>query len=223
MYLEFSGKKVGFDMIDLTTVKGVLIDFDNTLYEYAPCHEKALRAVYAQVARLSPLIFDDFLVCYAQAQKKVKERVGSVASSHSRILYFQTMLENLFAKTMVEESLLLEECYWNVFYESIVCHKDVISFLEKVKNNTIKICLVTDLTATVQFRKMVTSGLCSYVDYVVTSEEAGKEKPDKAIFSLALSKLGLCASEVIMIGDDRTKDIQGAEAVGIRAYHVIYE
>ena len=59
-----------------------------------------------------------------------------------------------------------------------------------------------------------------YIGYLVTSDEAGKEKPYKDIFKLALKKLGLKASEVIMLGDNEVKDLQGAEKLGIDTYRV---
>lgn len=222
MFLLHNNERITFDEIDLTGIKGMLVDFDNTLYEYEPCHKKGLRSAYEKVNEWHPISFEDFIVAYKKAQKVVKERVGLVAASHSRILYFQTLLEEFFGKTMIEESLVLESVYWDSFYETIQYQEEALTFLKNAQNNTIKICLVTDLTTTVQFRKMVASRLISYVDYVVTSEEAGKEKPDKAVFSLALDKLCMKADEVIMIGDDGIKDIQGAIQQGIRAYQVVH-
>ena len=58
------------------------------------------------------------------------------------------------------------------------------------------------------------------IDYLVTSEEAGKEKPHSEIFLLALAKLDLQINNVIMIGDNQIKDIEGAEKLGIKAYQV---
>jgi HAD superfamily hydrolase (TIGR01549 family) len=223
MHLLLSDKKKSFEDIELKNIKGILIDFDNTLYEYAPCHERALSAVYGKVNELHQLSLEDFLKYYRQGQKKVKETLGEVAASHSRILYFQNTLEIIFGKTMPRETLELEDTYWSIFSESIAYHDEVIDFLKRAKNYTIKICLVTDLTATVQFRKMVASGSSYLFDYIVTSEEVGKEKPNKDVFDMALKKLGLHANEVIMIGDDRKKDIQGAEACNIKAYQIIYE
>ncbi|MEN9552349.1 MAG: hypothetical protein RI935_726 [Candidatus Parcubacteria bacterium] len=222
MHLLLSNEKKSFEDIELKNIKGILIDFDNTLYEYALCHNQALDAVYRKVNKLKPLSFEEFLKHYSHAQKKVKENLGGTAASHSRILYFQNILEVIFGRTMIQEALTLEDLYWDVFSEVIIYHKEVIDFLKKAKNYTIKICLVTDLTATVQFRKMVASGSFSLFDYVVTSEEVGKEKPAKDVFCTALKKLELHADEVIMIGDDRNKDIQGAEACNIKAYQIIY-
>ena len=51
----------------------------------------------------------------------------------------------------------------------------------------------------------------------MTSEEAGKEKPDKKMFTLAMEKLNLFPEQIIMIGDSFQKDVKGAEAVGIHS------
>jgi putative hydrolase of the HAD superfamily len=67
---------------------------------------------------------------------------------------------------------------------------------------------------------MVALGLDMYVDFVVTSEEVGLDKPHSAMFSTALTKLNLKNEEVIMIGDDLTKDIDGARKQNIKAYLV---
>lgn len=207
-----------FTDIDLQTVKGILIDFDNTLYEYAPCHKVALNAVYEWYKQNHEILYDDFALLYGQAQKDVKVRTKNQAASHSRLLYFQRMLEGVTGKTDVQESLKMEDIYWDHFIKTIVMRDNITDFLATCRKNGIKICLITDLTASVQFRKMVATGVDKMVDFVVTSEESGVEKPDHAIFSLALEKLGLTKDDVVMIGDDIVKDIDGANTFGIKAY-----
>ena len=83
----------------------------------------------------------------------------------------------------------------------------VYELLKKYKNN---ICLATDLTADIQYRKIKKLKLHNYCNSVVTSEEAGREKPHPYMFMLSLQKLGLKASEVCVIGDSFNKDIFGA-------------
>ena len=58
-----------------------------------------------------------------------------------------------------------------------------------------------------------------YIDFLATSEEAGAEKPNKAIFQLALKKMQLTKKKVVMIGDNFKKDIKGAESFGIQAIY----
>ena len=60
-------------------------------------------------------------------------------------------------------------------------------------------------------------GLSEYVDIMVTSEEAGREKPSEAVFELIIKKSGVLPWELLMIGDSYEKDIKGAENVGMNA------
>jgi putative hydrolase of the HAD superfamily len=93
-------------------------------------------------------------------------------------------------------------------------------FLKEAKVKGIKMCIVTDLTAQIQMQKWVKLDLGRYVDFLVSSEESGIEKPGKYMFELAMEKLGLKAEDCIMIGDSEEKDIKGAVAMGIKGYKV---
>jgi len=58
-------------------------------------------------------------------------------------------------------------------------------------------------------------GLGALVTTVVTSADAGAEKPDPRIFELALARLGVRSDRVLHIGDSAA-DERGAVAVGLR-------
>ncbi len=209
-----------FKDIDIKKIKGVLVDFDNTLYEYAPCHKAGLEEAYSMYIQKDPVSYDIFLDLYGSAQKEVKAKTLNQAASHSRLLYFQKMIEMRDGATNVVESLKMEDVYWSAFIKTIQLRKEIIDFLAFCRKEGVKTCLITDLTASVQFRKMVAIGVDTLVDYVVTSEESGVEKPDQAIFALALSKLGLSGEDTVIIGDDKIKDIDGARKLGIKGYMV---
>ena len=87
---------------------------------------------------------------------------------------------------------------------------DVIEFLDDLRILKIPLVIVTDLTAQVQFRKIVYFGLDYYFDYVVTSEEAGADKPSERPFKLAIEKINCSPNEIWMIGDNSLNDIKGA-------------
>lgn len=61
---------------------------------------------------------------------------------------------------------------------------------------------------------------CATVDVVVDSAVVGVEKPDPAIFSLALDALRLPAEDCVYLGDSVHFDVNGAWAAGIPAVHV---
>ncbi len=61
---------------------------------------------------------------------------------------------------------------------------------------------------------------CASVDVVIDSHVVGVEKPDPAIFAMALEALRLPAERCVYLGDSEYFDVGGAEAAGIRAVHV---
>lgn len=63
--------------------------------------------------------------------------------------------------------------------------------------------------------KLRSSGLERYFQLIITSETTGHRKPDRRIFDHALSSLGACPEECVMIGDNPRSDIMGAQNAGI--------
>lgn len=60
-------------------------------------------------------------------------------------------------------------------------------------------------------------GLRPFFGAILDSTVVGVAKPDSRIFELALERLGVSASEAIMVGDSPTGDITGASNAGIPA------
>ncbi len=57
-------------------------------------------------------------------------------------------------------------------------------------------------------------GILSYFQEVVESAVVGVRKPDPAIYALGVTKIGLPAHEVLVVGDSYSKDMVPAKAVG---------
>lgn len=204
----------------LISAKGILLDLDNTLYEYAPCHRAGISATFDAWKNAFPNYSEkDFMSAYAEAREKIHKRLTGQSASHSRFLYFQTMLEEELGKTNFSEALLLEEKYWSVFLNAMNLRAGALDFLKKMKTEGKKVCIVTDLTSRLQFQKVEQLGISEHIEYLVSSEEAGAEKPHRRIFELALQKLRLAPEEAVVIGDDEKRDIAGAEALRIPSIH----
>jgi putative hydrolase of the HAD superfamily len=92
--------------------------------------------------------------------------------------------------------------------------------LAELRSRGVRLALVTNGTSDLQRRKLAVAGLDEYFDAVVASCDIGIGKPDPAIFAAALDALGVGASEAVMVGNDRERDIEGAAAAGIRAHWV---
>lgn len=188
----------------------ILFDTDNTLYAYDPAHAAAQRAVREKVVStfsIEPEVFDK---AFSEARRQVKTRLQHTASSHSRLLYLQRMLEIMGLGSQVLWALDFEQTYWRTFLSNAVLFDDVKELLDDVRLLGIPTAIVTDLTAQIQFRKVVYFGLDHYFDYIVTSEEAGFDKPHEAPFQIALEKMAPKGECVWMVGDNPVNDIRGA-------------
>ncbi|NOU92837.1 HAD-IA family hydrolase [Paenibacillus sp. LMG 31456] len=63
-------------------------------------------------------------------------------------------------------------------------------------------------------------GIAHYFDPIIVSTLVGLEKPDPAIFKLALEQSGLLAEDVLYIGDHDRNDIWAPNQVGIDAVKI---
>lgn len=205
--------------------KGILFDTDNTLYDYEPAHAAAQRAVEKKVIDTFSIKGADFNTAFLQARADIKHRLGATAASHSRLLYMQRMLEIMGLGSQVLIALDLEQTYWRTFLSAAVLFDGVTELLDDIRLLGIPSAVVTDLTAQIQFRKIVYFGLDNYFDHIVTSEEVGKDKPDAGMFQLAISKMQLRDEGPIwMIGDNPVNDIKGSkEAIGALTFQKIHK
>ena len=189
----------------------ILFDTDNTLYPYDIANIKAIVAVKEKVVKTFSITSNEFEAAFKEAKIQIKKRLKNTASSHSRLLYLQRMLEIMGLGSQVLLSLDLEQTYWRTFLTNSVLFDDVEELLEEIRLIGIPTAIVTDLTAQIQFRKMVYFNLDKYFDFIVTSEESGCDKPSSSSFNLAIDKINPKGSIFWMIGDNYENDILGAK------------
>ena len=206
-----------------TLPDAILFDTDNTLYPYLPAHTTAMQAVRRKVTTTFAISDADFDKAFNEARQQVKNRLQHTASAHSRLLYMQRMLEIMGLGSQVLLALDFEQTYWRTFLSSAVLFDGVKDVLDDIRLLGIPTAIVTDLTAQIQFRKMVYFGLDHYFDYIITSEEAGHDKPHAAPFQIALEKMRPKGQCIWMIGDNPVNDIQGGremiQAVTLQKVH----
>ncbi len=198
------------------TVKAVLLDLDNTLYPYEQCNRIALEVVIDKLSTIFNIPKEIVETAFDKSRESVKFWLKDTASSHSRFLYFQKTIEMLKGSTDVKLTQDINNLFWNIYFGHMKLYDGAIEFLEYLKKSGIKIAIASDLLVDIQFKKLLKLGLENHVDFVITSEEAGQDKPAKFIFVLALEKLGLKKDEIVFIGDDLKKDIQGAKDMELK-------
>tara|TARA_B100000242_G_scaffold282273_1_gene243414 strand:- start:96 stop:842 length:747 start_codon:yes stop_codon:yes gene_type:complete len=209
--------------IILKKPSAVLFDTDNTLYEYYPAKMAAEEAACKKAKNLMGINRNTFFKYYEKARGEIKQNLSGTASSHSRLLYFQRMIELLGLKAQLLLALDLEQTFWRTFLANAPLFPGVRETLTLLKEKEIPIGVVTDLTSHIQLRKLTYFGLEDTFDAVVTSEEIGRDKPDKRNFLLLIKKLNINKKNYFwMIGDDPNSDIYGAKQLGATTFQKIH-
>lgn len=199
-------------------MEAVIFDLDGTLYDYESCNAVATTAVLRAISKVFSVKERAAEAAYAAAREQINQSLYGTAASHNRLLYMQLVCERL-GQNPALEPLRLYELYWNSMLENMKLYPYVIPLFDYLKEKSVKIAVLTDLTAQIQHRKLLHLGLAGYLDALVTSEETGVEKPDERAFVTILRKLHVSAENALMVGDSTDRDIAGARRVGLRAVH----
>ena len=195
-------------------IKAVLFDLDNTLYDFNTAHKQSLRAMAEYGESRFDIPARRFLLAYQEADKQIKQELPLVAACHNRAIIAQRMLELLGLPSLVTP-LELYETYWGTMLRSIKPMDGAVELLSRLHKQQIRTGICTDMTTHIQHRKIAALGLASYLDAMVTSEEAGVEKPNPKIFHDCLRKLHVAPHEAFFIGDSFERDVCGAHAAGL--------
>ncbi len=83
-----------------------------------------------------------------------------------------------------------------------------------------RLALLTNGPPDVQRHKIEATGLADCFEVVVVSGEVGAAKPDPAVFSLVLDRLGTEPGSTVMVGDNWARDVLGALGAGWSAVWV---
>jgi len=195
--------------------KVLLLDLDNTLYDYNSAHKLALKDVHQSFCNELSIDFWQFEKLYNSAKFEIHRELVGTASSHNRAIYFQRVIEKTHEDLRPDIVLDLYDTYWKKFFECMKIYSGVEDVLIKFKKSGYKIGIVTNFTTQIQLRKIQKLKISDYIDVLVSSEEAGSEKPHPAAFLMILNKLNVLPQDAIMVGDNMVDDIEWANYLGI--------
>ena len=172
--------------VTFMAIKAVLFDLDNTLYDFSTVHRQALAALAEYGESRFDVPARRFLIAYQEADKQLKRELPHVAACHNRIIICQRMLELLGLPSIVTP-LELYETYWGTLLRIMKPRDGAIELLNRLHRRHVRTAIVTDMTAHIQHRKIAALGFAGVLDAMVTSEEAGVEKPNPKISTVCIS------------------------------------
>ena len=196
-------------------LKAAIFDVDNTLYDYDMAHAPAYRALSAFACEKLSLTQEAFDELHAAASRMLEAHSGGhCAAIHNRLIRYQLMLESLGQPIALAPAMA--ELYWGTLLRQMRPCPGARESLARIKALGLTVGIGTNMTADWQFSKLERLGLLPYIDFMVSSEEAGAEKPDRRLFDLCVKKAGCDAGECAFIGDSLKGDALGARNAGLR-------
>lgn len=196
-------------------IKACVFDLDNTLYDYDTAHEAALRSLAVYMRDSFGIPEADFPALYRNSEREQWRHAGSICPGiHSRMIRFQIMMELL--GQSIAHAPDLTERYWAAFLDHAHLFPHVRECISDLKEAGIQFGIGTNMTADYQYAKLRRLGILDDVDFIVTSEEAGDEKPLFRLFGLCADKADCYMDECLFVGDDLRRDISGARYAGMR-------
>ncbi len=197
-------------------IKTVIFDIDNTLYDFTYSNNIALDKLRDYTAEKFSWTRDEFDAKHLKAQKDIYAMMGYNGICRDRILRYKIMLEDSSLPVMPYAARMLE-LYWNTMLDTLRPYDGACSVMKALKDRGIYIGIGTDMTVYIQILKLERMNMFQYVDFMVTSEEAGEEKPSPAFFSMCLKKSKCSPGECLFVGDSLEKDYNGAVSAGMNA------
>ena len=189
-------------------VKALFFDIDNTLYCYDKAHTTAMKKLLEFGE--SEFSLDSGTMCslLAEAQKNLESRLGTnCAAIHNRLIRFQCFLE-LLKYPDLTKALKMRNIYWDTFLSVMVPEPGIMDLLSTLYTSHIPMGIGSDQNSHIQYQKLEKLGMLKYFSWIVTSEEAGAEKPSAEFFRLCAQKAGCKPEECVFIGDNLKKDVE---------------
>jgi putative hydrolase of the HAD superfamily len=93
-------------------------------------------------------------------------------------------------------------------------HPDAVPTLERLRKTDLTLGLISNFEEWLE-RLLEALDVARFFDVTVISGIEGVEKPDSAIFRLALERAGVTAERSLYVGDNPTFDVEAARAVGM--------
>ena len=195
-------------------LKAVFFDLDDTLYTSFQAGDAY---AYEKLEEWAISTFGDkgkgFADAFRVNRKRLARQQPAMPPTHDRVLFAQGALERM-GLNAVRYSREAFRVYWDAVFAKMTLRPGVAEFLDELRAAGVKVAICPNMLADIQMEKLEYLGIADKVDCLVTSEEAGVDKPGSAIFWLAMHKCRCLPEETVLT------NATGAYGLAISEYMV---
>jgi putative hydrolase of the HAD superfamily len=193
----------------------VFFDLDDTLLDDRGAQSRYLPLVYAAWRDRLPHSEQDFPSAWRTAlqhhfDRHIRGELSYAEQRRERIraVFHAPTLTDDEADRRMREFLEIYEASWQLF-------DDVLPALDALGDR--RLGVITNGTDLQQRGKLERLGIADRFEVILTSEAAGLGKPDPRIFVQAAARLNAPPECCVHVGDDWTRDVEGARGAGFAA------
>jgi putative hydrolase of the HAD superfamily len=200
-------------------VQGVLFDLDDTLLD----HSAAAASAILQLVRSVPDWTEDDATTVSRWRDLETEHfaryaageIGMIDQRRARIRSFLSLADA--PDDVLDERF---DAYLRSYREGWRAIPGGPEVVLELLDEGYRVGVLTNGQGVQQRAKLAAIGLTDARLVVCVSEELPAAKPAPAAYEAACAALGLAPEQVLMVGDHRTNDVDGARAAGLHAVHV---
>jgi len=190
----------------------ILFDADGTLFDYEKAEDTALDAAMTEEG--VPYQREEHRDVYRAINQELWElfEQGGIQAAELRVERFKRFSD---ATGIPLDPVSVSRRYLKHLSEGAFLYDGVETLLKKLRGRY-KIGIVTNGLKEVQRHRFAKTNLPHYMSCIIVSDEVGVQKPDPAIFRIALKEAGESDPELtLVVGDSLTSDIQGGKNAGM--------
>ena len=191
---------------------GLVFDVDDTLYEQIVPFENAYKSLFDMDIDMEQF----YLLSRHYSDVKFEaSRNGEMTMDEYHIYRIQEAAKDL-GVTLTDEQALDMQKEYKKNQQKLQMSNTTIGILELVKENDVKLGIITNGPSEHQWSKVKALGVerCIVKENIIVSGDYSINKPDVRIFEIMQEKLQLPIDSLYYIGDSLENDIVGANNAG---------
>lgn len=187
--------------------KRILMDIDDTIFDFQPGNRNAVEQLMAELGLSSPGVYDEY-----EAINRACWEALERGEMTQEVLHVERFRRFLAAKQRGDDPAAVADRFAELLGRQVIPLPHAEETLRAIAAQRPVVLLTNGITA-IQRSRLARSTIRPWVQGIVISQEVGLSKPDPRIFQLALD--GLDPSEALMIGDGIHSDVLGANRAGV--------